>query len=150
MISSFLWRGASTRRFPAGGGEWSGASVRDILRNPVYCGEIRWQYRRQEKSLADGKTVTRRRRNDCCIMTQGLHHALVSAEDFARAQQCLDASRQPRTKSCTELRNPLVGLIYCGMCGAMMTRVGAGGRNRKYSAARTAAARMFLQGLRRA
>lgn len=115
---------------PRMGGEWSGASVRDILRNPVYCGKIRWQYRRQEKSLTDGKTVTRRRRNDSCIMAQGLHPALVSAEDFARAQQCLEARRQPRVKASIELRNPLAGLIYCGMCGAMMTRVGAGGRNR--------------------
>lgn len=115
---------------PRRGGAWSGASVRDILKNPVYCGKIRWQYRREEKSLADGVTITRRRKNACCIMAQGLHSALVSGEDFDRAQQCLNTRRMPHSKDGTELRNPLAGLIYCGMCGGMMTRAGAGGKNR--------------------
>ena len=114
---------------PRKGKSWSGASVQDILRNPVYCGRIRWQYRKEEKILADGIVTTRRRENPDCIIAQGLHPALISEEEFNNAQQFLNSRRIPHKKENTQLRNPLSGLVYCGMCGSMMTRLGTGSRN---------------------
>lgn len=114
---------------PRKGGIWSSATVKDILRNPVYCGKIRWQYRREEKAIVNGSVTTHRRENPDHILADGLHPALISEEDFNRAQQCLDSRRMPRKKDNTELRNPLSGLIFCGLCGRMMTRLGAGSRN---------------------
>ncbi len=114
---------------PRKGKSWSGASVQDILRNPVYCGKIRWQYRKEEKSLADGIVTTHRRENPDCIIAQGLHPALISEEEFNNAQQFLNSRRIPHKKENTELRNPLSGLVYCGLCGSMMTRLGTGSRN---------------------
>ena len=114
---------------PRKGSSWSSASIKDILRNPVYCGKIRWQYRREEKSLTDGIVTTRRRENPDCIIAQGLHPALISEEEFEKAQQFLNSRRIPHKKESTELRNPLSGLVYCGMCGSMMTRLGTGSRN---------------------
>ena len=114
---------------PRKGSSWSSASIRDILRNPVYCGKIRWQYRREEKNLTDGVVTTRRRENPDCIIAQGLHPALISEEEFDRAQHFLNSRRIPHKKENTELRNPLSGLVYCGMCGSMMTRLGTGSRN---------------------
>ena len=114
---------------PRKGSSWSSASIRDILRNPVYCGKIRWQYRREEKSLADGIVTTCRRENPDCIIAQGLHPALISEEEFDQAQQFLNSRRIPHKKENTELRNPLSGLVYCGICGSMMTRLGTGSRN---------------------
>ncbi len=114
---------------PRKGNSWSSASIQDILKNPVYCGKIRWQYRKEEKSLTDGVVTTRRRENPDCIIAQGLHPALISEEEFDQAQQYLDSRRIPHKKENTELRNPLSGLVYCGMCGSMMTRLGTGSRN---------------------
>ena len=114
---------------PRKGKSWSSASVRDILRNPVYCGRIRWQYRKEEKSLIDGIVTTHRRDNPECIIAQGLHPALISEEEFNNAQQFLNSRRIPHKKENTEMRNPLSGLVYCGMCGSMMTRLGTGSRN---------------------
>ena len=114
---------------PRKGSSWSSASIQDILRNPVYCGKIRWQFRREEKSLADGIVTTHRRENPDCIIAQGLHPALISEEEFNQAQQFLNSRRIPHKKESTELRNPLSGLVYCGMCGSMMTRLGTGSRN---------------------
>ena len=114
---------------PRKGKSWSGASVQDILRNPVYCGRIRWQYRKEEKSVTDGIVTTHRRENPDCIIAQGLHPALISEEEFNNAQQFLNSRMIPHKKENTELRNPLSGLVYCGMCGSMMTRLGTGSRN---------------------
>lgn len=114
---------------PRKGGMWSSATVRDILRNPVYCGKIRWQYRREERSIVNGSVTTHRREYPDHILAEGLHPALISEEDFDRAQEYLDSRRMPRKKDDTELRNPLAGLIYCGLCGRMMTRLGAGRKN---------------------
>ena len=105
------------------------ASIKDILRNPVYCGKIRWQYRKEEKSVADGIVTAHRRENPDCIIAQGLHPALICEEEFDRAQQFLNSRRIPHKKENTELRNPLSGLVYCGMCGSMMTRLGTGSSN---------------------
>ena len=116
---------------PRKGSSWSSASIQDILKNPVYCGKIRWQYRREEKSLTDGIVTTRRRENPDCIIAQGLHPALISEEEFEKAQQFLNSRRIPHKKENTELRNPLSGLVYCGMCGSMMTRLGTGSRNHR-------------------
>lgn len=114
---------------PRKGSSWSSASIQDILKNPVYSGKIRWQYRREEKSLTDGIVTTRRCENPDCIIAQGLHPALISEEEFDRAQQFLNSRRIPHKKENTELRNPLSGLVYCGICGSMMTRLGTGSRN---------------------
>lgn len=114
---------------PRKGSSWSSASIQDILKNPVYCGKIRWQYRREEKSLTDGIVTTSRRENPDCIIAQGLHPALICEEEFDQAQQFLNSRRIPHKKENTELRNPLSGLVYCGICGSMMTRLGTGSRN---------------------
>lgn len=115
---------------PRSGGVWSGASVADILRNPVYCGKIRWQFRREESFSRNGVITRRRSKNHDCIMADGLHPAIISESDFDRAQQLISCRREPPKKSSAELRNPLSGLIYCGLCGAMMTRLGSGAHNR--------------------
>lgn len=114
---------------PRKGSSWSSASIQDILKNPVYCGKIRWQYRKEEKSLTDGIVTTHRRENPDCIIAQGLHPALICEEEFDQAQQFLNSRRIPHKKESTELRNPLSGLVYCGMCGSMMTRLGTSSRN---------------------
>lgn len=115
---------------PRRGGSWSSSTVSDILTNPVYCGKIRWQYRKEEKSLVNGIVHVQRRDNPNCVISEGLHTALVSEEDFAKAQQFISIRRAPRNKDSTELQNPLSGLIFCGLCGRMMTRQGTGTKNR--------------------
>ncbi len=131
-----LGRSAIARRLDSmgiptrSGKAWSGSAVSDILRNPVYCGKIRWQFRREEKNLIDGTVIVRRRQNPDCILAQGLHAALISEEEFAKAQTVICTRKAARNKNSTELKNPLSGLIFCGLCGRMMTRLGTGARNR--------------------
>lgn len=108
---------------PRSCGNWSRASVADILRNPVYCGKIRWQYRREKKSSCGGMVIKSRAVSGEYILVQGLHPALVSEEVFRRAQEQMAGRKRTSANTATGLRNPLAGLIYCGKCGALMQRI---------------------------
>ena len=106
-----------------GGGKWSRASISDILHNPVYCGKIRWQYRREKKRISGGKVTSHREISDDYILVDGLHPAIISESEFERVQQMLADRRHSSAKASAELRNPLAGLVFCGKCGALMQRI---------------------------
>ncbi len=109
---------------------WSRSTINDILRNPVYTGKIRWSYRPDVKQSESGRITKRRVKNPDCIIVDGLHPAIVSEEEFNAVQSKLKNFRKPPLKLNTVLQNPLTGLVLCGKCGAVMTRVGAGTRNK--------------------
>ncbi len=107
---------------PSNGGIWSPHSIRDILKNPVYIGKVRWGYRKEQKKYA-GDTVRKNRtpaKN--YLLTDGLHPALVDEITFRQAAKRMSENRKSTVKS-TILKNPLSGLIYCGKCGNLMTRL---------------------------
>ena len=89
-------RGHTTR----GGGSWSVASVRGILRNQAYIG-----------------TYTR-----LGMRRPNAHNAIVSPEDFRAAQET-SRSRRPfgRVNSSTPFL--MSGVAYCGYCGSGMMGV---------------------------
>ena len=63
------------------GGRWNNYSVRSILLNPVYCGVIRWGYRRGKSKLQNGVvTKTRPTAEDGYIDAQGLREPIISKE----------------------------------------------------------------------
>lgn len=103
---------------------WSPASVRDMMRNPVYMGKIRWNSRASKKSMVDGniEIVRKRVKNSECVVTEGLHPALVSEETFNIAQDYLDSNRKRPLGESGKLTNPLAGLVYCSKCGHAMVR----------------------------
>ncbi len=108
----------------ATGGVWVPASVRDMLRNPVYCGKIRWNWKQASKKMVDGKLVVERRRAplEDCVVVDGLHPPLISEETFALAQKYL-ANNPPRpVGERNTVKNPLAGLVICGKCGRRMVR----------------------------
>lgn len=115
---------------PKSGKAWSSASIADILRNPVYCGKIRWRYRCEEKISQNGVVTRSRKKNPDCIIADGLHPPIISESDFQKAQQYISTRREPPKARSAALRNPLSGLVFCGVCGAMMTRLGSGAHNR--------------------
>lgn len=102
------------------GERWTQASIRDILRNPVYAGKIRWNWRQTVKSYEDGQIVRHRPRNDSdCLTVEGRHPALVDEVTWAAAQARF--GHQPRNRGWSELRNPLATLVHCGTCGHAMS-----------------------------
>ena len=106
---------------------WSKSTISDILTNPVYTGKIRWKYRPYEKT--GGNYVSRHKNNDC-ILVNGLHPAIISEEDFEKAQQIMKNHYRAPVKSNLNLKNSLSGLGYCKKCGTMLTRLGASSKNK--------------------
>lgn len=92
---------------------WSITSVRDIIRNPVYIGYVRWGFRRAIKKR-DG-TMSRPRQQEFTLQ-KGLHPPLIDESDFRRAQEIMDDNARPPV-AVADITNPLAGLIRCGLCG---------------------------------
>lgn len=108
----------------ATGGVWVPASVRDMLKNPVYCGKIRWNARPASKRMVDGGLVVERHRaslNDC-VVADGLHPPLISEETFTLAQEYLSKNPPRPIGERNTVKNPLAGLVICGKCGRRMVR----------------------------
>lgn len=102
---------------------WEKATIRDILINPTYSGKIRWNWRPVKKKMAGGKTEIERPRNygDTCILVKGRHDAIIDDETFNLAQEYISSNPPAPVGYKNSLKNPLAGLIICGMCGRRMT-----------------------------
>ncbi|GHU57397.1 serine recombinase [Clostridia bacterium] len=105
---------------PKKGGLWVVGTVRDILINPVYIGKVRWNFRPQEKKIQDGKKTLSRPRSERVQVFEGLHTAIINNEIWTSAQGYMNQNhKRPATR---EIKNPLAGLIFCGLCGRQMIR----------------------------
>ena len=98
---------------------WSPASIRDMLRNPVYIGKIRWNRRKRVKKYEDGALVSSRpnAKQEDRILVDGKHEALISEEVFNAAQERFGSL--PKVKAKSGLANPFAGILHCS-CGRPM------------------------------
>lgn len=102
--------------------KWTTSTLRGILSNPVYCGYVRWNRRKQVKKIVDGKIVTSRPINNDYDVCKGLHEPIISVDLYNRAEQlrrenpCIPVGTQHSQK------NPLSGLVFCSHCGSPMQR----------------------------
>lgn len=104
--------------------EWIPAVILDILKNPVYMGKIRRNYKPEVKKMQDGTVTKKRLRNtsDKWQLYKGLHSAIVDEDLFYRTQELLEQNKPKPIPGNRSIKNPLAGLIICGCCGAKMVR----------------------------
>lgn len=107
---------------PKYGNRWTTAVIRDLMRNPVYIGKLRWGWRKAVKRRQNGQVITRRLRNGAVPLADGLHEPLVDLETFNLAQEFLSANVPPSIKEHGVVQNPLAGIVVCGKCGKRMQR----------------------------
>lgn len=101
--------------------EWSVASVKDILANPVYIGKIKWNARKVVKVYKNEKLKNTRPRNDDYILVDGLHKPIIDEKTW----KIVEAKRSRNTAPVVHnnvVQNPLCGLVYCAKCGKKMKR----------------------------
>lgn len=106
------------------GGDWTPATIRGILTNPVYVGKVRWNNRRAVKKMVDGQTIVTRPRStqDECLITEGLHPPIVDLTVWNAAQDIMRNNPPRPIGEKNTVMNPLAGLIVCGKCGRKMVR----------------------------
>ncbi len=108
---------------PRRAAQWSRSTIKDILTNPAYIGKVRWQWRKEIKKYEEGQLVVKRPKDENCILVDGMHEAIIEQDVFDKAQKILKNNRHTSVVSNKILKNPLSGLIYCGKCGRLLTRI---------------------------
>lgn len=99
---------------------WCASSVKDIIENPIYCGKLRWNRRKQQKIMRDGVVVISRPKSQGDLY-QGSHPAIIPEELF-NAAQAVPKKGHSSVHFDRPLKNFFVGLLYCDKCGHAMVR----------------------------
>lgn len=112
---------------------WTESTVRNILRNPVYIGKIRWNTKKRKKVVNNGQVSYVRvvPPEEEQIFVDGIHPPIIEADTFQKAQDILKQRGANPIHKSEELRNPFAGILVCGRCGRAMVR-NAAGRNPVY------------------
>lgn len=101
---------------------WTAPTIKDILNNPVYIGKIRWNWRPAKKKINKGKIAIERPRSEDVIIKDGLHNPIISDDVFDLAQDIMFKNPARPVGDRHTIKNPLAGLVECGMCGRNMVR----------------------------
>lgn len=123
LIANYL----NDRQIPTRHGDlWTYSTITNIITNPIYMGKIRRGWKKQIRSIENGRVIKRYKQHKNIADYQlfdGLHPALVSEEDFMLAQE-IRMERQPSVKVKHEfiLQNAFAGLLYCAVCGKRIGR----------------------------
>jgi hypothetical protein len=103
---------------------WVNSSIQTILRNPIYIGKIKWNSRPTQKKIVNGtiKKIRPRKKQEEWIVYDGIHQAIIDADVFREANEKINKNRPNPCISGTDLKNPLAGVVRCGLCGRSMIR----------------------------
>ena len=109
---------------PAKSENWSAASVRGILANPVYAGYIKWGERAEIKYIDEetGEIKKSRPYSENFTLVEGLHDGIISKDIFDKAQEIKKNNIISSASGFHGLKSPLAGLVKCGICGKTMQR----------------------------
>lgn len=88
-------------------------SIDYIIKNPTYCGMIRWNRTTNETNEIKDESEW--------IITEGHHEAIIDKETFDKAQEIFKATYKPKgARPSSTYRHWLSGLMKCPYCGRTM------------------------------
>lgn len=104
---NFEWKNNYNLKY----GEWHSKTIRDILTNRIYIGDM-VQNRRSKVSYKVKKVIRNNSKN--YIIVENTHEAIIEKEIFYEVQK-----RIPKNKGRNEKKeiHLLDGILYCGDCG---------------------------------
>ncbi|SCK02052.1 Transposase and inactivated derivatives [uncultured Clostridium sp.] len=109
-ITSKLNRlGYKTKR----GNDFSIASIKDIITNPVYIGKVRYNVRQ------NWSEKRRRNINSNPIVTDGIHDSIIDKKLWDKVQMVI-SSKKGKPARIYDGEYPLTGILKCPKCGAGM------------------------------
>lgn len=103
-----------------GGGIWTAWSIRRILRNEKYCGDILFQ-----KSFRENHITKRKIENKGQLpqyYAEETHEPIINKETFLAVQELLKENQRFTPASPTTNTYPLTGMIHCDCCGKYYRR----------------------------
>lgn len=107
---------------PCKNDEWTNSMVKTILYNVTYSGYLTLDKRKVIKQIRNGKVIKIRPVNPNPKIYKGLHTGIVTLEEFYEAQKVLKSHPSSKVPKSKELKNPLSGIIKCGLCGRSIQR----------------------------
>jgi len=103
------------------GKEWTNSPIVTMLKNPVYTGMLVWKRKCIKKSKDPNKVKdTYTRPESEWIVTKGKHEPIIAQDTFNKAQEILSNKYHIPYKLVNGPKNPLAGIVICGICGAKM------------------------------
>ena len=113
------------RKIPRHNGKnplFDAALIRNIIKNPVYCGKIAYGRRKTEK-IHGTRNEYKLVEQDDYLVVDGLHEGIVSEEMWNQAQvkMIAQAKKYEHVNKAKDTRTHLLsGLVKCPICGAGM------------------------------
>lgn len=107
---------------PGARDQWTDRRISLLLHNPHYAGYTTSTRRPTRKEVVDGQLKVVRLTAKDVQLYEGRHQALVSREDWHRAQEILANHPAPPVPAGKGQKNAFTGLIICGACGRRMQR----------------------------
>jgi DNA invertase Pin-like site-specific DNA recombinase len=97
---------------------WMGSSVRVILKNPLYCGRLRWNVSQFVRDPDSGKHIRRRRPKAEWVESQEESLRIIADAVFeqTQARTRVTANSDKRLKSGGKAKYLLSGLLVCNVC----------------------------------
>ncbi len=98
------------------GGEWTSKTTADIIRNPMYKGTYRYNYRESARGKIKPKEEW--------IVLDDVFVPIVTAEQWEHCNAIMDANAASRNNMCSQSKKKynhvFGGLLRCGVCGSNM------------------------------
>lgn len=110
--------GATWRRKVRRSAGWTTSGIRSVLRNPLYCGVMRWNTSQTTKDPDSGKQRRRMRPKSEWLERRDESLRIVSDDVFARAQTRTRTNDNSGLKSGGRAKYLLSGLLTCKTCGS--------------------------------
>lgn len=102
--------------------KWNPPKVRRILKNEAYIGIIPYKKKTISKEFNNGRIVERAKYHQDYETSKGLHEPIIDEELFLKTQEVIKSrTSAPKVKNGRTLKNPLAGIIVCGICGKTLT-----------------------------
>lgn len=104
---------------PPRGRKFNRTSIRTILRNPIYTGNVvKNRFTRQKKNIhGETKILVQENAVEDWKVIHGLHPAIIDWDTFKKAREIMEKKANPGVHFDGTLTNPFAGLIVCRRCG---------------------------------